>query len=43
MLKQLVRFSLTQRLFVCVMALMLAGLGLRAWLNLPIDAYPDIA
>jgi cobalt-zinc-cadmium resistance protein CzcA len=43
MLKQLVRFSLTQRLFVCVMALMLVGLGLRAWLNLPIDAYPDIA
>ncbi|MEQ9463590.1 MAG: CusA/CzcA family heavy metal efflux RND transporter [Haliea sp.] len=43
MLKQLVRFSLTQRLFVCVKALILAGLGLRAWLALPIDAYPDIA
>jgi len=43
MLKQLVRFSLTQRLFVCVAALALAGLGLRAWLALPIDAYPDIA
>lgn len=43
MLKQLVRFSLIQRLFVCVAALALAGLGLRAWLALPIDAYPDIA
>ena len=43
MLKALLRFSLTQRLFVCVAALALAGLGLRAWLALPIDAYPDIA
>ncbi|MFN2328323.1 MAG: efflux RND transporter permease subunit [Chromatocurvus sp.] len=43
MLNQLVRFSLTQRLFVCVLAALLVGLGTRAWLLLPVDAYPDIS
>ena len=43
MLKQLVRFSLTQRLFVGVLAAILCVLGWRAWQNLPIDAFPDIS
>lgn len=43
MLPAIVRFSLTQRLFVAVLALAVTGLGLRAWLQLPIDAFPDIA
>ncbi len=43
MLPAIIRFSLTQRLFVAVLALAVTGLGLRAWLQLPIDAFPDIA
>ena len=43
MLNLLVRFSLTQRLFVCVLAALVVGLGVRAWLLLPVDAYPDIS
>lgn len=43
MLNQLVRFSLTQRLFVCVLAVLVVGLGVRAWVLLPVDAYPDIS
>ncbi|KGE02776.1 efflux RND transporter permease subunit [Pseudohaliea rubra] len=43
MLPAVVHFSLTQRLFVAVLALAVTGLGLRAWLQLPIDAFPDIA
>jgi len=43
MLTQLVRFSLTQRLFVTVLALVLCVLGWRAWQALPIDAFPDIS
>ncbi|MEQ8803124.1 MAG: efflux RND transporter permease subunit, partial [Haliea sp.] len=43
MLNQVVRFSLTQRLFVCVLAVLLVALGIRAWLLLPVDAYPDIS
>ncbi|WP_303785809.1 efflux RND transporter permease subunit [Azovibrio restrictus] len=43
MLARLVRFSLTQRLLVLVLTLILAGLGLRAFLQLPIDAFPDVS
>lgn len=43
MLAALLRFALSQRLFVGVLALTLAGLGARAWLALPIDAFPDIS
>lgn len=43
MLTHLIRFSLTQRLLVLVLTLILAGLGLRAFLQLPIDAFPDVS
>ncbi|MEH6581598.1 MAG: efflux RND transporter permease subunit [Halioglobus sp.] len=43
MLESLIRFSLTQRLFVGVLALTLMGLGMRAWINIPVDAFPDIS
>jgi cobalt-zinc-cadmium resistance protein CzcA len=43
MLDSIVRFSLTQRLFVLLLAVTLAALGIRAWLNMPIDAFPDIS
>jgi heavy metal efflux system protein len=42
-LQSVIRFSLTQRLFVSLIAIVVAALGLRAWLNMPIDAFPDIA
>ncbi|MCK6388384.1 MAG: CusA/CzcA family heavy metal efflux RND transporter [Zoogloea sp.] len=43
MLSRLVEFSLTQRLLVLVATLLLVGAGLRAWNNLPIDAFPDVS
>lgn len=43
MLQNVIRFSLTQRLFVAVVTLVIVLLGLRAWNDLPIDAFPDIS
>lgn len=43
MLHSVIRFSLTQRLFVCVLTLLVMLLGARAWLAMPVDAFPDIA
>lgn len=43
MLSALIRFSLTQRLFVLLLVVLAAGLGTRAFLNLPIDAFPDVS
>jgi len=43
MLPAVIRFSLTQRVFVGILVLTATVLGIRAWLNLPVDAFPDIA
>ena len=43
MLSSLIRFSLTQRLFILLLVALAAGLGTRAFLNLPIDAFPDVS
>jgi cobalt-zinc-cadmium resistance protein CzcA len=43
MLSRLIRFSLTQRLLVAVLAVMLVGAGVQAFLGLPIDAFPDVS
>src|SRR5210317_814276 len=43
MLDAVLRFSLTQRLFVGILTLVVVALGIRAWLALPIDAFPDIS
>jgi cobalt-zinc-cadmium resistance protein CzcA len=43
MLSALIRFSLTQRLFILLLVALTAGLGTRAFLNLPIDAFPDVS
>ncbi|MCB1696533.1 MAG: efflux RND transporter permease subunit [Pseudomonadales bacterium] len=43
MLAAVIRFSLTQRLFVGILVLAVMALGARAWLNLPVDAFPDIS
>ena len=43
MLSRLIEFSLRQRALVLLGVLALAGAGLAAFLQLPIDAYPDIS
>jgi cobalt-zinc-cadmium resistance protein CzcA len=43
MFTSLIQFSLSQRLLTCLLALMLAGFGVVALNNLPIDAFPDIS
>ena len=41
MLNRIILFSLQHRLLVCVLAVLLAVLGVRALLRLPVDAFPD--
>jgi cobalt-zinc-cadmium resistance protein CzcA len=43
MLASVIQFSLTQRLFIAVITLVIMALGARAWLQMPIDAFPDIS
>ncbi len=43
MLSRLVQFSLSQRLFVLLATLIVAGAGWYAYLGLPIDAFPDVS
>ncbi|MDQ7048693.1 MAG: efflux RND transporter permease subunit [Enterobacterales bacterium] len=43
MLNSIIRFSLTQRLFIGITSFILLVVGFRAWLNLPVDAFPDIS
>ncbi|MFZ6770569.1 efflux RND transporter permease subunit [Undibacterium sp. Di26W] len=43
MLARLIQFSLSQRLFILLMTLLLAGAGWLAFKQLPIDAFPDVS
>ncbi len=43
MLSRLVQFSLSQRLFILLAMLIVAGAGWMAYLGLPIDAFPDVS
>ena len=43
MLAGLVRFALSQRLFILLAAALLSGGGWYAFRNLPIDAFPDVS
>src|SRR5215831_15092397 len=43
MIRRLVDFALTHRLFVIAFAVLLFGAGLVAFHTLPIEAYPDVA
>lgn len=43
MLTALVRFALSQRTFILILAILLAGAGWYAFRQLPIDAFPDVA
>ena len=42
-LDALIRFALTQRLLLLVATALLAAAGVDAYLNLPIDAFPDVS
>jgi cobalt-zinc-cadmium resistance protein CzcA len=43
MLSKIIQFSLTQRVFVLIVALFLMFAGSAVWFTLPIDAFPDIS
>lgn len=43
MLNKLIKFSLTQRLFVCILVLLVMFVGAKSWLNIPVDAFPEIS
>lgn len=43
MIGNLIQFALSQRLLFIVLTLVLAGVGFRAFRDLPIDAFPDIS
>lgn len=43
MLSKLVKLALSQRLFVLILMLVLVGTGVRAYHQLPIDAFPDVS
>lgn len=43
MLAPLIRFSLSQRLFILLATLLVAALGWMAFRGLPIDAFPDVS
>jgi len=43
MLNQLIKFSLTQRLFVSIIAILVMFIGAKSWLEIPVDAFPEIS
>jgi heavy metal efflux system protein len=43
MLQQIVAYSLSRRMLVIALSLVIAGLGIWAFVRLPVDAYPNIA
>ncbi len=43
MLNKLVAFSLSQRLLVALLTVLLIGAGIQAFRQLPIDAFPDVS
>ena len=43
MLRRLIEFSLTQRVFMLLVYALVAGAGIYAFRTIPIDAFPDIS
>ena len=43
MLNKLAEFALTQRLLTLLFTLMLIAAGVQAWIQIPIDAFPDVS
>lgn len=42
-MKGLISFSLTQRLFISLFAIVILGFGVKSYYSLPVDAFPDIS
>ena len=42
-MQRLIQFALSQRLFMLLLAMLLAGAGWHAFRTLPIDAFPDVS
>ncbi|WP_309498591.1 CusA/CzcA family heavy metal efflux RND transporter [Sulfurovum sp.] len=42
-MNKLIGFALTQRLFISLLAVVILGFGIKAYKELPIDAFPDIS
>ncbi|WP_395443740.1 efflux RND transporter permease subunit [Caulobacter sp. UC70_42] len=42
-MRKLIAFALSQRLLAAILAIALVGLGINAFLKLPVDAFPDIS
>ena len=43
MLNLFIKFSLTQRLFVSILVLLAMFVGVKSWLAIPVDAFPEIS
>lgn len=43
MMRKLISFALSQRLFTSLLALVVLGFGIKSYNNLPVDAFPDIS
>jgi cobalt-zinc-cadmium resistance protein CzcA len=43
MLNLLIKFSLTQRLFVSIFTALAMFIGVKSWLEIPVDAFPEIS
>jgi cobalt-zinc-cadmium resistance protein CzcA len=43
MFTKLVEFALTQRMLVAALTLLLIGVGISSFRDLPIDAFPDVS
>ena len=42
-INRIVALSLEQRVLVLLLTVLLVGAGVRAWMRLPVDAYPDLS
>ncbi|MEY3002189.1 MAG: hypothetical protein RLZZ428_564, partial [Pseudomonadota bacterium] len=42
-MNNIIKFALSQRLFLSLLALVILGFGIKAYKELPIDAFPDIS
>ncbi len=42
-MSSLIRFALSQRVFIVILALTVLGFGIKSYQELPIDAFPDIS
>ncbi|HIP46843.1 MAG TPA: hypothetical protein EYG95_04720, partial [Campylobacterales bacterium] len=42
-MNKIIAFALSQRLFLSLLALIILGLGIKSYNDLPVDAFPEIS